>query len=87
MLLTVVILVAGCRSSEPAAAPGGAAGSKAGATPGAVNGPRIAVEEDSFDFGKVPLDKVVSHAFRIKNVGSAPLVLNGEPLVRAVQGC
>lgn len=88
MLLAAVILVVGCGSAEPAALPGGGAGSKAGATPGAAaNGPRIAVEEESFDFGKVPLNKVVSHTFRIRNAGSAPLVLNGEPLVRAVQGC
>jgi hypothetical protein len=35
----------------------------------------------------VPLNKVVAHTFRIKNVGNAPLILNGEPPVRAVEGC
>ena len=84
LLVAVLTLLAACGGAESAAP----AGSKAGATTGAAaDGPRIAVDEESFDFGKVPLDKVVSHAFRISNVGNAPLVLNGEPPVRAAQGC
>lgn len=82
LLMGLVLFFVGCSSSQGAA--GSTGGTKGGAT---VNGPRIAVEETSFDFGKVPLDKVVSHTFKIKNVGNAPLLFKGEPPVRAVQGC
>lgn len=56
------------------------------ATP-AEKGPRLALEEESFNFGKVPLDKVVAHTFRLKNVGSESVVLSGRPQVRAAEGC
>jgi hypothetical protein len=75
--LIALVVVACSSSSTPAATPAG----------GAVPGPRIAVTETFFDFGKVPLDKAVSHTFELRNVGSQPLVLDGVPQVRAAQGC
>ena len=80
LVLAVLALAVGCSGAN------GAGGGKEQASPVAT-GPRIAIPEDSFDFGKVPLNKVVSHSFTIKNVGTAPLTLLGEPPVRAVQGC
>jgi hypothetical protein len=77
ILVAAIALLVSCAGQQAATPAAGAAGS----------GPRIVVDEEFFDFGKVPLDKVVSHTFRIKNAGGAPLVLAGEPKVRAAQGC
>lgn len=77
-LLVAAIALVACSGSSTKTQD--AAGPKA-------NGPRIAVPEESFDFGKVPLDKMVSHSFVIKNVGTENLTFLGRPQVRAVQGC
>ena len=87
LLVTVAAFVAGCAGSNAANGRSSAANGTGQPAAAPVNGPRIAIAEDSFDFGKVPLNKVVSHSFKIKNVGTAPLTFLGEPPVRAVQGC
>ena len=38
-------------------------------------GPRIYLEEKSYDFGKIPTDQGVEHVFVVKNTGSKPLVI------------
>ena len=38
-----------------------------------VKGPRIAIEEKTFDFGIVPADTLISHVFVIKNAGDDSL--------------
>ena len=50
-------------------------------------GARLAIDEASFDFGKVKLEEWVQPVFHVKNVGDAPLTIAGEPLVRALEGC
>lgn len=50
-------------------------------------GPRLVFDETSFDFGPVPLDKLVEHDFVYRNVGDAPVVLQGKPKVELVEGC
>ena len=78
LLLLLASLLAACGTTQPAVEP---------PSSNTVKGPRIAVSEDSFDFGKVALDKTVSHSFEIRNVGSEALLLSGKPEVRAAQGC
>ena len=50
-------------------------------------GARLAIDEASYDFGKVKLQDWVKAVFHVKNVGDTPLTINGEPLVRALEGC
>lgn len=57
-----------------------------GFTPQA-EGPRIAVDREVMDFGKRPLDIPVEAVFRVRNVGSAPLRIQGRPQVEVVEGC
>ncbi len=87
-VFAVAILLFGYVDSQRVVRTKRAASDEAGISPYAAAGhPRIEVEEESFDFGRVPLNKVVSHTFLIKNVGDAPLILMEKPSVRAVQGC
>jgi hypothetical protein len=44
-------------------------------TPTPASGPRIAVEPEEFDFGKVLSNRKVSKEFRIRNFGAADLVI------------
>ncbi|MFQ6110778.1 MAG: hypothetical protein ACE5LX_01970, partial [Nitrospinota bacterium] len=37
------------------------------------SGPRVHFEKRSVDYGRVPLEKIVKHRFRFKNIGDAPL--------------
>jgi hypothetical protein len=53
----------------------------------AVNGPSLTVDPAKIDFGQVKVNNVVKADFRLKNVGSQPLQIIGEPVVRVVQGC
>ncbi|MFQ5813668.1 MAG: hypothetical protein ACE5I2_10855 [Anaerolineae bacterium] len=55
--------------------------------PASSEGPRLVFDETGFDFGAVPLDAVVEHSFVYRNVGNAPLVLQDEPAIEAVEGC
>lgn len=50
-------------------------------------GPRIAFDETVYDFGKVPFNQKVEHAFTFRNVGAQPLVVLERPDVEVIQGC
>jgi len=67
---------------------GGTAGAKsASATPQATGGPKLSVDRDSIDFGKLPLDQTVRAEFKLKNVGDQLLAIKGAPRVELVKGC
>ncbi|MBI4307676.1 MAG: DUF1573 domain-containing protein [Chloroflexi bacterium] len=51
------------------------------------NGPRLRVDKDVVDIGKVPHDWPMYEQFTLRNDGSAPLVLQGTPVVRVEEGC
>ena len=59
----------------------------ASATPQVTGGPKLKVDRDSIDFGKLPLDIPVKAEFKLKNVGDQPLAIKGEPRVELVKGC
>ncbi len=60
---------------------------KPSATPQVTGGPKLSVDRDSIDFGKLPLDLPVRAEFKLKNVGDQPLAIKGEPRVELVKGC
>jgi hypothetical protein len=60
---------------------------KPSATPQVTGGPKLSVDRDSIDFGKLPLDLPVKAEFKLKNVGDQPLAIKGEPRVELVKGC
>ncbi len=60
---------------------------KPSATPQITGSPKLSVDRDSIDFGKVPLDQTVRAEFKLKNVGDQPLRIVGEPRVELVKGC
>ena len=64
-----------------------AGATSAGATLQVTGGPRLSVDRDSIDFGKLPLDIPVKAEFRLKNVGDQPLAIKGAPRVELVKGC
>jgi len=67
---------------------GSTSGAKAAsATPQVTGGPKLSVDRDSIDFGKLPLDQTVRAEFKLKNVGDRPLRILGEPRVELVKGC
>ncbi len=67
---------------------GGTSGTKAAsATPQVTGSPKLSVDRDSIDFGKVPLNQTVQADFKLKNVGDRPLRILGEPRVELVKGC
>ncbi len=49
--------------------------------------PKLAVNQEKIDLGKVPLNKTVSVAFELSNVGDKPLDLQGIPQVEVKEGC
>jgi hypothetical protein len=49
--------------------------------------PKLALDRQEIDFGKVPLDIPVTAVFRISNAGDAPLRILNEPVVEVKQGC
>jgi hypothetical protein len=49
--------------------------------------PKLAVDREQIDFGKVPLDKAVRAEFELSNVGDQPLELVGIPQVEVREGC
>jgi len=59
----------------------------ASVTPQVTGGPKLNVDRDSIDFGKLPLDQTVRAEFKLKNVGDQPLRIVGEPRVELVRGC
>lgn len=67
---------------------GSASGARlASATPQVTGGPKLSVDRDSIDFGKLPLDIPVKAEFKLKNVGDQPLAIKGAPRVELVKGC
>lgn len=50
-------------------------------------GPRIVVQEESYDYGEVKLEDWVEAVFHVQNVGDAPLTIIGQPAVRTIEGC
>jgi hypothetical protein len=63
----------------------GSAGSSA---PAQVTGqPKLAVDQQKIDFGKVPLDIPVKATFQLSNVGDQPLQILNQPVVEVKQGC
>jgi hypothetical protein len=55
--------------------PKGAATSSSAAVPGG-KAPQIVAAAPKHDFGKVKQGKEVTHAFKIRNTGSAPLLIH-----------
>jgi hypothetical protein len=53
----------------------------------ATNMPRLAVDQKTMDFGKVPLDIPVKATFKLTNVGDQPLQILNKPIVEVRQGC
>ena len=63
-------------------------GASGASSPAQVTGrPKLAVDRQQIDFGKVPLDKPVKATFKLSNVGDQPLALQGIPVVEVKQGC
>lgn len=56
-------------------------------TPPSGAGPRLQVDKDMVDIGTVPSDWPMYEQFTLRNVGTAPLVLDKTPVVRVEQGC
>jgi hypothetical protein len=75
LVLVALGVLAACSSGA-----GGGGGSAAG-------GPNLAVDPEKIDFGQVKVDNVVKADFKLRNTGSQPLQIIGEPAVRVVQGC
>ncbi len=59
----------------------------ASATPQVTGGPKLNVDRDTIDFGKLPLDRTVRAEFKLKNVGDQPPRIVGELRVELVRGC
>lgn len=79
LLLIVLGVVFLARPGGPSAATG---------SPAQVTGkPRLAVDRQQIDFGKLPLDKTVKATFQVSNVGDQPLQILSEPVVEVKQGC
>lgn len=58
---------------------------EAGAAEG--KGPRLQVDKEVVDIGTVPFDWPLYEQFTLRNVGDAPLVLEGATQVRVEKGC
>ncbi len=50
-------------------------------------GPRLAVDREKIDFGRVPLDKTVRAEFKITNAGDRTLTLDASAPVQVLEGC
>lgn len=50
-------------------------------------GPRLSVDRDVIDFGRLPFEKFVTARFLLRNTGDQPLRISGDPRVDAVEGC
>jgi hypothetical protein len=52
------------------------------------SGPRLAVDRERIDFGRVVYDKTVRAVFAVKNVGDQPLqIAERQIAVKVVEGC
>ncbi len=52
-----------------------------------VPGSKIVFFADSFDFGQIPENRRVTHIFRFKNTGTAPLLLARDLKSKPIEGC
>jgi len=50
-------------------------------------GPRLRVDKELVDAGRVPSDHPLYERFLLRNDGDAPLVLKGVPVVKVLDGC
>jgi len=50
-------------------------------------GPRLQVDKELVDGGQVPYDHPLYESFLLRNNGDAPLVLQGRPTLRVLEGC
>jgi hypothetical protein len=63
-------------------------GSPGPGSPAQVTGqPKLALDREQIDFGKVPLGKTVKATFKLTNVGDQPLQILNQPVVEVKQGC
>ena len=76
IIVGLVLLVSPGRQSSGASSP----------APG-TDGPRLAVDRDLIDFGKVQLGKTVKATFVLSNIGDQLLTLQGVPVVELKKGC
>jgi hypothetical protein len=53
----------------------------------AVPGSKIVFFADSFDFGQIPENRRVTHIFRFKNTGTAPLLVARYLKSKPIEGC
>ncbi len=53
----------------------------------AKTGPRLAVDREQIDFGRVPLDKAIKAEFKVTNTGDTPLTLDASAPVQVLKGC
>lgn len=65
---------------------GGRSSGSAGSTQVAGR-PRLAIDRQQIDFGKVPLGKPVRAVFTLANVGDRPLHILNRPVIEVRQGC
>lgn len=49
--------------------------------------PRLAVEQDTFNYGDVKLGITVETVFRVRNVGDKPLLILNQPRLQVIEGC
>jgi hypothetical protein len=63
-------------------------GSSGTGSPAQVTGqPKLALDREQINFGKVPLDKAVKATFKLSNAGDQPLQILNQPVVEAKEGC
>jgi hypothetical protein len=62
-------------------------GAPAGYEPEYTGGPRIAVDQEVYDYGYVKLNTIVTTDVEISNVGDEPLRIASIPQVQVLEGC
>ncbi len=65
----------------------GRGASGAGSSAQVTGQPKLALDREQINFGKVPLDKAVQATFKLSNVGDQPLQILNQPVVEVKQGC
>jgi hypothetical protein len=64
-----------------------AAGRQTPYTPEVTGKPAARIDQEHFDYGDVPVGKMVSTVFHVKNVGDQTLLILDTPYVEVVEGC
>lgn len=67
--------------------PAGSGGATAAAPIQVTGKPKLAVDQEKIDFGRVPLNKPVKATFKLTDTGDKPLTLAGTPAVSVLKGC